>query len=45
MDNMFGSCWLVDELSKLGLSVSYEEVKTVVANNDSINKLLTEKPL
>ena len=26
MDQVFGSCWLVDELSQLGFSVSYDEV-------------------
>ena len=48
MDNMFGSRWLIDELSKLGFSVSYDEVKrykqSVVANDDSINKIVAEKP-
>jgi len=26
MDHVFGSCWLVDELSRLGFSVSYDEI-------------------
>ena len=27
MDNLFGSGWLIDELLKLGFSVSYDEIK------------------
>ena len=43
MDNMFGSRWLIDELSKLGFSVWYDEVKrykqSVVINDDSLSSI------
>ena len=43
MDKMFGSRWLIDELSKLGFSVSYDEVKrykqSVVINDDSLSSI------
>ena len=48
MDNMFGSCWLIDEVSKLGFSVSYQEVRrykqSVVENDDSLNSMVSARP-
>ena len=47
MDNMFGSPWLIDELSKLGFSVSYDEIKcykqSVISNDDSLSAIATRK--
>ena len=48
MDNMFGSHWLIDELSKLGFPVSYQEVRhykqSVVENDDSLNSMVSARP-
>ena len=43
MDSVFGSRWLVDELSRLGFSVSYDEVsrfKQSVLQHDDINNTI-----
>jgi len=45
MDHVFGSRWLVDELSRLGFSVSYDEVnryKQSIVESESLNSLLAE---
>jgi len=45
MDHVFGSRWLVDELSRLGFSISYDEVnryKQSVIQSESLNNLLEE---
>ena len=45
MDHVFGSRWLVDELSRLGFSISYDEVnryKQSVIESESLNNLLAE---
>ena len=45
MDHVFGSRWLVNELSQLGFSISYDEVKRYkqsVIQSESLNSLLTE---
>jgi len=42
---VFGSRWLVDELSQLGFSVSYDEVnryKQSIVESESLNSLLAE---
>ena len=42
---MFGSRWLVDELSRLGFSISYDEVnryKQSVIESESLDNLLAE---
>ena len=48
MNNQFGSCWLIDELSKLGFSVSYDEVKyfkqSVVEHDDCQHGISPEHP-
>ena len=48
MVNMFGSSWLIDELSKLGFSVSYQEVRRfkqlVAENDDSLNSMVSARP-
>ena len=48
MDNMFGSRWLIDELSKLGFTVSHQEVRCYkqsdVENDDSLNSLVSKQP-
>ena len=48
MVNMFGSSWLIDELSKLGFSVSYQEVRrfkqSVAENDDSLNSMVSARP-
>ena len=48
MNNMFRSRWLIDELSKLGFSVSYNEIKrykqSVISNDDSLSATSTKKP-
>ena len=48
MDNMFDLRWLIEELSKLGLSVSYQEVRrykqSVVENDDSLNSMVSARP-
>ena len=47
MDNMFGSCWLIDELTKLSFSISYNEIKrykqSFISNNDSLSATATRK--
>ena len=47
-DNMFGSRWLIEELSKLGFSVSYQEGRrykqSVVENDDSLNLMVSARP-
>ena len=45
MDYVFGSRWLVDELSRLGFSISYDEVnryKQSVIESESLDNLLAE---
>ena len=45
MDHVFGSRWLVNELSQLGFSISYDEVnryKQSVIQSESLDSLLTE---
>ena len=45
MDHVFGSRWLVNELSKLGFSISYDEVnryKQSVLQSESLDSLLAE---
>ena len=45
MDHVFGSRWLVNELSRLGFSISYNEVnryKQSVVQSESLDSLLTE---
>ena len=45
MDHVFGSRWLVNELSRLGFSISYDEVnryKQSVIQSESLDSLLTE---
>ena len=45
MDHVFGSRWLVNELSRLGFSISYDEVnryKLSVIQSESLNSLLAE---
>ena len=48
MDNMFGLRWLIDEQSKLGFSVSYDEMKrykqSVISNEDSLSATATRRP-
>ena len=48
MDNMFDWRWLIDVLSKLGFSVSYQEVRrykqSVVENDDSLNSMVSARP-
>ena len=48
MDNMFGSRWLINGLSKLGFSDSYDEIKrykqSVISNDDSLSAVATRKP-
>ena len=45
---MFGSRWLIEELSKLGFSVSYQEVRrykqSIVENDDSLNSMVSARP-
>ena len=45
MDQVFGSRWLVNELSRLGFSISYDEVnryKQSVIQSESLDSLLAE---
>ena len=45
MDHVFGSRWLVDEMSRLGFSISYDEVnryRQSVIQSESLDNLLTE---
>jgi len=45
MDHVFGSIWLVDELSRLGFSISYDEVnryKQSVIQSENLDNLLAE---
>ena len=45
MDHVFGSRWLVDELSQLGFSISHDEVnryKQSVIESESLDSLLAE---
>ena len=45
MDHLFGSRWLVNELSRLGFSISYDEVnryKQSVIQSESFESLLAE---
>ena len=45
MDHVFGSRWLVNELSRLGFSISYDEVnryKQSVIQSESLDSLLAE---
>ena len=45
MDHVFGSRWLIDEMSRLGFSISYDEVnqyKQSVIQSESFDNLLTE---
>ena len=45
MDHMFGSQWLIDELFRLGFSVSYNKVncfRQAIVQNESIEQLLPE---
>ena len=45
MDHVFGSRWLVDEMSRLGLSISYDEVnryKQSVIQSENLENLLAE---
>ena len=47
LDHVFGSKWLINELSQLGFSVAYNEVnryKQSVIQSESLEKLLTEYP-
>ena len=47
LDHVFGSKWLINELSQLGFSVAYDEVnryKQSVIQSESLEKLLTEYP-
>ena len=44
-DHVFGSRWLIDEKSRLGFSISYDEVnryKQPVIQSESFDNLLTE---
>lgn len=45
MDHVFGSRWLIDELSRLGFSITYDEVnryKQSVIASESLDSILTE---
>lgn len=45
MDHVFGSRWLIDELSRLGFSITSDEVsryKQSVIQTESLNNLLSE---
>ena len=45
MDHVFGSRWLVDQLSRFGFSISYDEVnryKQSVIESENLSNLLTE---
>ena len=48
IDNTFESGWLIDELSKLGFSVSYDEIKrykqSIISNHDLLREIATRKP-
>ena len=47
LDHVFGSKWLINELSQLGFSVAYDEMnryKQSVIQSESLEKLLTEYP-
>ena len=47
LDHVFGSKWLINELSRLGFSIAYDEVnryKQSVIQNESLENLLTEYP-
>jgi hypothetical protein len=48
LDNMFGSRWLIDEVSKLGFAVSYYELQkfkqAVLIHDDSIDATNRQKP-
>ena len=46
-DHVFGSKWLISELSRLGFSISYDEVnryKQFAIQSESLDNLLTEYP-
>ncbi len=45
MDHVFGSRWLIDEMSRLGFSITYDEVnryKQSVIQSESLDSLLSE---
>ena len=47
VDHVFGSKWLINELSQLGFSISYDEVnryKQSVIQSENLENLLTEYP-
>ena len=47
LDHVFGSKWLINELSRLGFSIAYDEVnryKQSVIQSESLENLLTEYP-
>jgi len=48
LDNMFGSRWLVDEMSKLGFGVSYSELQkfkqSVLIHDDSLEATNRQQP-
>ena len=48
IDNTFESGWLIDELSKLGFSVSYDKIKcykqSIISNEDFLKEIATRKP-
>ena len=47
LDHLFGSKWLINELSMLGFSITYDEVKRYkqsVIQSESLENLLTEYP-
>ena len=47
LDHVFGSKWLVNELSRLGFSIAYDEVnryKQSVIQSENLENLLTEYP-
>ena len=48
MDHVFGSKWLINELSRLGFSITYDEVsryKQSVIQSESLENVLTEYSL
>ena len=45
MDHVFGSKWLINELSRLGFSIGYDEVmkyKQSVIQNESLENIITQ---
>ena len=48
LDNMYGSRWLIDELTKLGLAVSYSELQKfkqpVLIHDDSLDATVRQQP-